>query len=350
MSGRRVLDAIALLNASKNVAVRHVNIRLAQAAVYTQTSSIFKAIRTQAPPPIASAAASFSHSVAQAARTPTAKEGIQQDHFYEKSAENDPLDPVPGGDLGVEQKQAERQPLPDGTIPPRDSVFEEEVGDGETFNRRPLAASAQHPLEEKKDLAPSSANQSTIPEPSLRKPLSPREAREAQRLAEDQIPAATADPPSEELMKDFEIEQEHDVYYQPPGTTSPVLSALPRMRVPKIENDIQGGDSHIPEGINADVYYSGNKQSQGAESGEELTEEQLSQIFSSPKIASMLGKGKAKYVPPGVSGRKFHTSARVLQRSAEAEKRDIENLAAEMAKDVQQNQVCVDWLPDYSHN
>lgn len=345
MSGKRVLDTIAVLNASKNVAVKHFDIRLAQASVYTQTSSIFKAIRTQAPPPFASAAASFSQSVAQAARTPTPKEGIQQDHFYEKSDKNDPADPVPDGNLGVKQKQAECQPFADGTIPPRDSLSGKEAGDAETFNRRPLAAGAQHPLEGGDDLTVSSATQSTIPDPAVHKPLGSQEAREAQRMAEDQIPAATADPPTEELMKDFEIEQEQDVYYQPPGTSSPVLSALPRIRVPKIENDIQGGDSHIPEGINADVYYSGNQKPEATESNEELTEEQLSQIFSSPKVASILGKGKAKYAPAGISGRKFHTSARAQQRSAEAEKKDIENLAAEMAKDVQQSQVCVHILP-----
>lgn len=345
MSGRRVLDAIALVNASKNVARKHFDIRLGQASVYTQTSSIFKAIRTQGSAPLASAAASFSHSVTQAARAPSAKEGIYQDHFYERSDKNDPIDPTPDENLGVEQKPAERQPFADGTIPPRDS-FAEETGDVETISRRPLAAVAQHPLEGQEDLAVSSATGSTIPEPALHKPLTPREAREAQRMAEDQIPAVTADPPTEELMKDFEIEQEQDIYYQPPGISSPVLSALPRMRVPKIENDVQGGDSHIPEGINADVYYSGNKKARAADSDEGLTEEQLSQIFSSPRVASMLGKGKAKYAPAGVSGRKFHTSARTLQRSAEAEKKDIENLAAEMAKDVQQSQVCGDILQD----
>jgi aarF domain-containing kinase len=338
MSGKRVLDAIALLNASKNVAVKHFDIRLGQAAIYTQTSSIFKAIRREAPPAVSYAAASFSQTVAQAAKQPAA-EGIKQDHFYERSAENDPADQLPQQDLNIEQKQADRQPLPDGTIPPRDSPIGAETGDAETFNQRPTAGDAQHPIEGGQDLNVKSASSSTIPEPSVQKPLGSTEARKAQRMSEDPIPAATADPPREEDMADFSIEQEQDVFYQPPGTTSPVLSALPRMRVPKSENDVQAGDSHIPEGINADVYYSGRQKKGGAAEEEELTEEQLSQIFSSPKIGSMLGKGKAKYAPGGVGSRKFHTSSRAHQKSAEAERKDIEKLAAEMAKDVQQTEV-----------
>jgi hypothetical protein len=95
------------------------------------------------------------------------------------------------------------------------------------------------------------------------------------------------------------------------------------MRVPKIENDVQAGDSHIPKGINADVYYSGNKDAEDGKSEDELSEEQLSQIFTNPRIARMLGSksNKGKYVPTGVQG--FHTSAVAWQRSAEAEKEDI---------------------------
>ncbi|ETN45538.1 uncharacterized protein HMPREF1541_09370 [Cyphellophora europaea CBS 101466] len=339
MSGKRVLDAIALLNASRKVAARHFDIRLAQAAVYTQTSSIFKAVRTRAPPAFASAAANFSQSVAQKAGGLGAKEGIQQDHFYKRSKQNDPVDPAPQDDLEIEQKKAHRWPLPDGTIPPRDDLLQHEHGDPETYNTRPTAESAQNPVGGDEGLGVRSSTRSSIPGPSSQRSLSSLEAREAQRMAEDQIPARAAKPPTEELMGEFEIEQEQDVYYQPPGTTSPVLSGLPRMRVPKIENDVQAGDSHIPQNINADVYYSGNGNADAEGNDQELSEEQLSQIFSSPKVASMLGKGKAKYAPGGVAGRKFHTSARIRQRNAEAEKKDIERLAADMAKDVQQTQV-----------
>lgn len=338
MSGKRVLDAIALLKASRNVAAKHFEIRLAQASVYTQTSSIFKAVRTQAPAPFAAAAQNFSNSVATNARS---REGIEQDHFYERPTDNEIKDGEPRENLSVDQREASRRPYPDGTIPTEDNEVGAETGDPETFSSRPVGDAQQHPVsgDSSADLKVDSSGQSSIPEPSTQKPLSSMDARKAQRMSEDQIPAASADPPTEEMMEDFKIDQEQDVFFQPPGTASPVLSALPRMRVPKIENDFQGGDSHIPKDLNADVYYSGANAEKAGNAEGELTEEELSQIFSSPRVANMLGKGKGKYAPGGVGGREFHTSARMPQRNAEAEKKEIENLAAEMAKDAQQTQV-----------
>jgi hypothetical protein len=110
------------------------------------------------------------------------------------------------------------------------------------------------------------------------------------------------------------------------------------MRVPKIENDVQSGDSHIPKGLNSDVYYSGNKDAENGNGESKLSDEQLSQIFANPRIARMLGN-KGKYVPRGVQGRPFHTHATARQRSADVEKEDIKQLASDMAKDVQGNQV-----------
>ena len=347
MSGKRVLDAIAILNATKNIAVKHFDIRLTQASVYTQTSSIFKAIRTQAPPPFAAAAQNFSNAVATGARS---RVGIEQDHFYERSKENDARDAQPKEDLDIDQRASQRRPLPDGTIPSEDGEIGAEAGDVESFSTRPVGDGGQQPLQTGSDLGVDASNESTIPTPNIQKPLSSKDARIAQRRSEDQIPAVSADPPAEEMMADFKIEQEQDVFYQPPGTASPVLSALPRMRVPKTENDIQGGDSHIPKDINADVYYSGSNAAEAENAESEPTEEQLSQIFNSPRVANMLGKGKSKYAPGGIAGRKFHTSARTSQRNAEAEKKDIENLAAEMAKDAQQTPVSLSLLLAKSHN
>lgn len=48
MSGRRVLDAIQLLNVSKAVAAKHFAIRTRQLDVYTRTSSLTKGIKEQA--------------------------------------------------------------------------------------------------------------------------------------------------------------------------------------------------------------------------------------------------------------------------------------------------------------
>ena len=350
MSGKRILDAMALLNVSRNILAKHFEIRLAQVDTYARTSSVLKAARSRGPSAFAGASQPFSQSVANAANSQSGdvpipdqgtaaatnssrREGVNQDHFYKRSEQNASSDPPPESELEIEQKQAQRYPLPDGTIPPRHSLVGADDGAVDSYSRRPVAEPGQDPTGNDGDaLKVKSSGRSTIPEPALQKPLSPQEAREAQRQSEYQIPAKSADPPEDDLPE-FSIEQEQDVFYQPPSQSSPVLSALPRMRVPKIENDVQSGDSHIPPGMNADVYYSGD----GAKD-QEPTEDELTQIFSSPRIAKMLGN-KSKYVPGRVQGKAFHTATSARQQSAEAEKKEIEQIAAEVARDAQSSSV-----------
>ena len=333
MSGKRILDAVALFNASRKVAAKHFDIRLSQVKLYGQTSSIVKALRAQGAPSIAATAARFASSQSP---PKSSQEGIQQDHFYNRSTENSTSDTPPTEEINVEQVQAERNPLPDGTIPPQGSPIGQEINDGITFNKRPVGETAQHPVNAKSndELSVKSSNQSSIPDPTS-KPLSSEQARRLQRQSEDQIPSRSAEPPSEATSEDFGIEQEQDVFYQPPGTAKPVLSALPRLRVPKTENDIQEGDSHIPSGINADVYYSGAKHGEGAD---EPTEEQLSKLFHSPKNAKLFAQ-KGKYAPGGVSARKFHTSRVVREKTSDTDTGSIKQLAADMAKDAQKSSV-----------
>jgi aarF domain-containing kinase len=328
MSGKRILDALALFNVSRKIATKHFDIRLSQVKLYGQTSSLVKTLRTQGPPVVAAAASRFTSS-----RPPPnpSREGIDQDHFYSPSEQNSTADPPAVEDLEIKQANGRRNPLPDGTIPPQDSPIGQETSDGITFNKRPAGETPQHPVRAHAhaDLSPKSSNQSTIPNPTS-KPLSPEEARILQRQSEDQIPATSAEPPTgEETGQEFGIEQEQDVFYQPPGSIKPVLSALPRVRVPKTENDIQEGDSHIPPGINSDVYYSGAK---SASRGDAPTEEQLSQLFRSPKNAKLFAQ-KAKYAPGGVSARSFHTSRIVREKASDTDAESIKQLAADMAKD-----------------
>ncbi|KEF58221.1 aarF domain-containing kinase [Exophiala aquamarina CBS 119918] len=327
MSGKRILDAVALFNISRKIATKHFEIRFSQVQLYSQTSSLIKALRTQGLPVVAAAASRFASS-----RSPPgpSREGIDQDHFYKPSEQNSSSEPLASEDLEVEQANAKRHPLPDGTIPPRDSPIGEEASDGITLNKRPTGESPQHPVGKHAhaDLSPKSSNRSTIPDPTSN-PLSSEEVRSLQRQSEDQIPTRSAEPPTGgEPSREFGIEQEQDVFYQPPGSVKPVLSALPRVRVPKTENDVQEGDSHIPPGINADVYYSGAKSPDG---GNEPTEQELSQLFRSPKNAKAFAQ-KSKYAP-GVSARSFHTSTVFREKSSATDAESIKQLAADMAND-----------------
>lgn len=307
MSGRRILDAVALLRATKNVAYNHFAIRYSQAELYSRTSSLTKAFAQRYPIVSSLASQQFSQTSFN-----SKQQELNQDLHYEKSQEHGRSGLSEEGGIEVEQKKADRYPLPDGTIPPKNSPIGQEQGDAETFNKRTV--DRQTPLEES-GVNPTSSQQSSIPTPKG-KPLSSEEAKLAQRASEGQIPSRSAEPPTAD--NDFAVDQEKDVYYQPPDSTSPVLSALPRVKVPKTENDVQAGDGQI----NADVYYS------GANGKAEPTEEQLEQLFHTPRAARLLGK-KDKYMPGGKKS--FHTSTK--------QGKEMEALGEEIAKDVSQQTV-----------
>ncbi|KAK5939966.1 hypothetical protein PMZ80_007384 [Knufia obscura] len=352
MSGKRILDAIALLRATRNVAYNHFAIRVSQAELYSRTSSITKGLAQRYPVTSSLISQRFSqsaynhntddnipHEDKHVGPQVHAKQeaGIQQDHHYERSEDNTTGIVAEEPGMEVEQAKAKRHPLPDGTIPPSGSPIDQEKGDPESENRRPLAEHSRSPLDQSTQDAidPASSGRSTIPNPTT-DPLSAQEARVAQRQSEDPIPSKSAEPPSE--APEFSVDQEKDIYYQAPGQAEPVLSALPRMRVPKTENDVQGGDSHIPKDINADVYYSGTEQ---GEQAAEPTEEQLNQLFHTPRAARLLGK-KDKYMPGGK--KTFHTSA-AHRQNAEAEKQELQKLGQEMVKDVASADVDSDSKP-----
>lgn len=334
MLGKRIFDALALLNVSRNIALHHFDIRFSQVKIYGQSSSIVKAVRKHGLPILATSVSRFASSTSPP-RPP--KEGIQQDHFYSASEQNSPAQSFPDGHLDVEQVKAQRHPLPDGTIPPQNSPIGEEKGDGMTFNKRPAGETPQHPVggNEAQELSVKSSNRSTIPNPASSEPLSPNQARKLQRQSEAQIPTKSAEPPTvDETDQEFGVEQEQDVFYQPPDSVTPVLSALPRVRVPESENDVQEGDSHIPPGLNADVYYSGSKR----ETADEPSAEQLSQLFQSPRNANLFEK-KAKYAPGGVGSRPFHTMRVRRQKASDTDLESLKQLTEDMGTDAQKMNV-----------
>jgi aarF domain-containing kinase len=350
MSGKRILDALSLLSVTRTIVRRHFDIRLSQAQLYAQSSSLLKTARRQGLPILANAVSRFASSTRRQS-SQSRKEGIKQDHFYTASDANSTADAAPEAELDIAQVKAERSPLPDGTIPPSDSPIGAETGDGITYSKVPAGETPQHPVDTKggfEGLQFAASTRQNLPGSDITTRLSSEHARKAQRQSEDQIPARTAEPPSaDDTAPEFGVEQEQDVFYQPPDSVRPVLSALPRVRVPKTENDVQEGDAHIEPGLNADVYYHGSKREVDAD---EPTEEQLAQIFHNPRHAKMYAQ-KARYAPGGVgpgahpaSSRRFHTvSVRGQKPSADAQ--SLKQLGADLAKDVQQNTVS---SPSYS--
>ena len=121
--------------------------------------------------------------------------------------------------------------------------------------------------------------------------------RQAQRMAEDQIPSVEADGLG---SVDKEAHAGRDTFSERVGTVSPDLSSLPRVKLPKHLADGQGGDVHVEEeGLNQDVYYTAKSEA----TPEEAPEGVDLNIFSSSKVSRALGRSGGDKVNP-YAGRK----------------------------------------------
>ncbi|KAL8667614.1 MAG: hypothetical protein Q9202_000469 [Teloschistes flavicans] len=344
MSGKRLLDAAALYRATKSVASKHLALRTHQLEAYGKTSSPAKALKNQTdrvtlPFRATSALAgrwqeSGNQYSTQASSTPiprpasvqtpgnasTKQQGIQQDHFYERSEQNSTLQPPPDRDIGVKQGKAQRYPLPDGSIPPAKSEVATSPRDEESYSQRPQIEPVKDPLAKETDqtedkLQPTTSGRSSIPNPAD-KPCapSPEEATRLQRQAERQIPSQAAEPPpaaasdvkaassGQPEAAELGVDQEQDVFYTSSGKASRVLSALPRVKLPKNTVDDQHSIGHLQDDhINQDVFYSSAPEArdqtvphqQAIPQQNEPSEEMYSELFHSPKVAKIL-KGKIK--------------------------------------------------------
>ena len=306
------------------------------------------------------------------------KQGLEQDHFYQRSEENSTANPPPKRALDIKQEKAKRYPLPDGSIPPADantSVSQQQ----DVFSHVSLTEPQQSPLSgdhasSDDALEPASSGRTSIPDPAkevLSQSLADR-AGKLQRQAENQIPSESAGPPPRPLLKSrYEIEGQN-VFYKPSQETSPLLSSLPRDKLPKITEDRQEGDNGQ---INQDVFYSSMPRdqnsmfdAQAASDQEQLPEDMHSEIFQSPRVARMLGAKhksgetrreldpdvqqataagqtksplhKTQELFNGSSTSKVHSSSKRRHGMSEkqqplktADDEEIQQLAADMAKD-----------------
>ena len=195
MAGRRLVDAAKLFNASKAVAHKHIALRSRQLDLFTQTSSLARAVKNQTDRVTLTAAAAIALSrrvnqevpAAERATTrpaepstdiprketiqrplgdsPHVHEGLEQDHHYGRSGENTAARPPPEGELHVKQNEALRRSLPDGTIPSGGVILEQEKGQ-DTFSQRPVSEAPKEPLDSDGDgLEPVESTRSTIPLP-----------------------------------------------------------------------------------------------------------------------------------------------------------------------------------------
>ena len=297
MAGKRLVDVAALFNAARGVAQKHIALRSNQIDVYNRTSTLAKAVRNQTDRVTETARAAsvlFSRlnedapawaadipenasrnqahnespipsrsSVARGSTGSEMKEGIGQDHFYERSPSNSTMDEVPRRDLEVTQKKADNRPLPDGTIPPKDA-----------------------PLRTTQGVSSSPGN------------MAPNSEEASQNGSEQEIPSHTADaldnfPPDP-------LEQGHDEveFYRRPEHTSSTHSSLPKVQIPEHMSSTQRSDEHLPNlGLNSDTFYSAEESEesekipsvQAVPEQEQVPEGINTDLFHSPKVAKILG-------------------------------------------------------------
>lgn len=220
MAGRRLLDAIALVNASRAVASMHLSLRLKQLEVFTRTSALARAVSarnnpaTQARVSAISQRNSISSSRSLVEQIPTAEsvqtkkdpdqgvEGLEQDHHYQPG-DNAITHDVPKQELRVKQRKATRYPLPDGTIPSTEDAVVTVEMDQDVQSQRSPTEPVKKPLEQHESgsagLEPKSSCESSIPnpdiEPSGLPALSSEDAKDLQRQPQSQISSTAAEPP-----------------------------------------------------------------------------------------------------------------------------------------------------------
>lgn len=346
MSGKRLLDAAAVYQASRAVATKHFALRRHQLIAYSKTSKLARAVKNQSdrvtltaraasalaerfkgPGPEYSTQAKAPNNPKQNTPIPSKKsvqgaatihpkpQGLEQDHFYEKSHANATAEPVPDEQLEVTQERGTSNPLPDGSVLSVGVGEGHAKGDQDVHSKTPRTEPAKDPLsgrpqEAESALKPTLSTESSILRSSAGTKSPPAdEAKRLQRQAEKQIPSQAAEPPSKEALspdsagssvasaKDSSVDQLQDTFYAPSSETGEVLSALPRVKLPRATAATQESDQRVPdEKINQDVFYSSDQASepeavpevQAVPEQEGPSEDLYSELFHSPKVAKML--------------------------------------------------------------
>ncbi|KAL9635462.1 MAG: hypothetical protein Q9164_003438 [Protoblastenia rupestris] len=319
MSGRRLLDAAAVLKASRNVAAKHLVLRKHQLDAYSKTSSFAHAVKSQTDrvtltvkaasalaqrfndtnsqsPTFAengeasgvSPSATDQGKSSQKAKTSSGKQGSKKDEFYEQSEASTGTEHASVSGLDVEQERPATHPLPNEAVPPEG-------------NAKSVSPSGSKPTET--PLVPT-----------------PNHARKLQRQAEKHIPSQAAEPPTAaysrpraSTVRDSDdprltSAQQPDVFYEPSSESGQVLSALPRVKLPKHTEVTQEGDESVSDKqINQDVFYSSVPkdqsqaipEAQAVPEQQQIPEETYSELFQSSKVASMLRGATKKDAAPG---------------------------------------------------
>jgi len=261
MAGKRLLDAAKLVNACTSIAKQHFVLRRQQWDVYSQTSTLAKAVKNQTDRVTVTAAAAFELAKRFSETSPQWQQGRW----------------TPGETARQEEQREARQTY-DGSTEATDATVAEAAAQqaGKSINvqaetAQPTVDTTRAPAVE----VPQEQSQDDGTLSSLRK-------RELQRQAERQIPATTADTQPETAGG-------QDTFTERTTSASPQLSSLPRSKIPKHMMEAPESDQPVPSmSINEDVYPMPREGQQPAET--DTPEGVNTDIYSSPRVSRMLGK------------------------------------------------------------
>lgn len=336
MTGRQILDAMYVLKASRSVLAKHIGLRRRQLDVYSKTSSLAKAIPTQTSrfPFIARAVSNLADQVktspnpglssrtgpqfsskhdpqmtrSENIRGKDSISGRQSAHFDTNLGANPTTDHVAGEGLGTRvENEAALSAKDEKPSPSRGR---------DTFSNRSTAESQHDSLantdgKSAECLQPNSTNRTSIPTPSKHEnSMEPDRARKLQRLAERQVPSVSAEahppsgtriPTSNHTQGEIDTNKQQDVFFTRSVHANPVLSSLPRVKLPTNTTSTQGGIENLSDtDINQDVFYSAKPSRSSAPDIQALPEEGqpsdtiYSEIFHSPRVARLLKREDRK--------------------------------------------------------
>ena len=335
MTGRRLLDVAAIFKASRGVAVKHVALRQHQLDVYSKTSSLAKAIKSQTdrvtltvkaasdlakrfsgPGPDHSTQAGQPESssqntiggqdVASGANKKSEKDrDHSRDHAYKTSDQESPAESPPYSSLATKQEKAKKYPLPDASTLPVGPVEISKRDEG-SYSELPQTEFVKAPLADRREatdegLTLTSSGRTSSPNPIVGKASTASEKdRKLERQAGKQFPSKAAEhsPAAQSEESGLQADRDQDVFYTPSLSDEQADSALPRVKLPDNTEDAQNSVEHVPDAkLNHDVFYSASSkseeqtlpQAQAVPEQDALSDEAYTELFHSPKVARMLG-------------------------------------------------------------
>lgn len=310
MSGRRLLDAVALFRASTAVASKHIALRRHQMNVYERTSSIARVFKSEIQRVTSIIKSTPGNATKMGVRQTgdeeniapfEKKSGLGKDHPYKRpdSYAND--QPLPISELDVEREIGKSQFPQDEASPPIESTENGSGIDNRTsaeFLRSGLGRGTSISNDEGigKVLQPVSPVRDDIPVPRIQSAsMFPDGGRDLQKHDEKNIPSTFAEAqtvPSQVLQ---------DVFYTSTRKTSKVSSSLPPEKLPIVTEHTEELNGQVSSEVsNQDVLFSTvMKQTnripipEAVPAQQQSSDEILPEIVHSPRVAKML-RGKPK--------------------------------------------------------